>query len=131
MWLLIIKIVPLVSWRTRIKVWVLYEYFLAVDNFSVIRLWIIMGNIQTVVIQAVLYLTLVSARYGIQITGCLKDAWETRLIKCVEISATGRFFMWGLIVDLAFVIVHNRVHAIIILVHIVLLKSHLPFMRIN
>ena len=61
MWFLIIKIVSMVSWRTGIKVWVLYEDFLAINDFSVIRLWIIIGNIQTIVIQAVLYLTLVSA----------------------------------------------------------------------
>lgn len=134
-WSLLIEIVALVvSRRTGIKVWVLYEYFLAVDDFSVIRLRIIIDGIQTVVIQAVLMgVTLVSARYNVQVTGCLENAWETGLLKGFEVGilgATGRLLVWGLIDECVSVFVDDRVHAIM-LIGVVLLKSDLSLMRVH
>ena len=62
-----------------------------------IRLRIIIDDIQTVVIQAVLMgIALVSARYDVQVTGCLENAGETGLLKGFEVGklgATGRLFV--------------------------------------
>ena len=62
-----------------------------------IRLRIIIDSIQTVDIQAVLMgVALVSARYNVQVTGCLENAGETWLLKGFEVGilgATGRLFV--------------------------------------